>query len=33
MEMWYSATWFSGGLGSVGLMIGLSDLDGLFQLK
>lgn len=26
-------TWFSGGLGSVRLMVGLDDLKGLFQIK
>lgn len=26
-------TWFSGGLDSAGLMVGLSNLRGLFQLK
>jgi len=30
--MWYLGTWFSGGLVSVRLMIGL-DLKGFFQLK
>ncbi|KAK4832564.1 hypothetical protein QYF61_024064 [Mycteria americana] len=33
MSMWCSGTWFSGGLGSVGFMVGLDDLKGLFQPK
>jgi len=31
--MWYLGTWFSGGLGSVSLMLGLDDLKGFFQPK
>jgi len=31
--MWHSGTWFSGGLGSVRLTVGLNDLKGLFQPK
>ena len=31
--MWCLGTWFSGGLGSVTLMVGLDDLKGLFQPK
>ena len=31
--MWHLGTWFSGGLGRVGLMVGLNDLKGLFQPK
>jgi len=31
--MWQLGTWFSGGLGSVRLMIGPDDLKGLFQPK
>jgi len=31
--MWHLETWFSGGLGSVRVMVGLDDLKGLFQLK
>jgi len=31
LEIWCLGTWFSGGLGSVRLMVGLSDLKGLFQ--
>jgi len=26
-------TWFSGGLGSVGFMVGLNDIKGLFQSR
>jgi len=33
MKMWCLGTRFSGGLGSVQLMIGLDDLKGLFQHK
>jgi len=33
LEMWCLGTWFSGGLGSVRLMVGLSDLKVLFQPK
>lgn len=29
--MWHLVTWFSGVLGSAGLMAGLHDLKGLFQ--
>ena len=31
--MWCLGTWFSGGLGSAGLTVGLDDLKGLFQPK
>jgi len=31
--MWHAGTWFSGRLGSVRFMVGLDDLQGLFQLK
>lgn len=31
--MWPLGTWFSGGLGSVGLTVGLDDFEGLFQPK
>jgi len=31
--MWHLGTWFSGGLDSVKLMVGLRDLTGLFQPK
>jgi len=31
MEMWRSGTRFSGGLGSVRLVVGLYDLTGLFN--
>lgn len=31
--MCYSRTWFTGGLGSAGLIVGLHDLRNLFQLK
>ena len=31
--MWLLGTWFSGGLGSAGLMLGLNDFKGLFQPK
>ena len=31
--MWCLGTWFSGGLDSVRLMVGLDDLRGLFQPK
>lgn len=31
--MWYLRTWFSGGLGSAGLMVGVNDLGGPFQPK
>ena len=31
--MWCLGTWFSGGLGSVGLTVGLDDVKGLFQPK
>ena len=29
--MWRVGTWFSGGLGSARLTVGLNDLKGLFQ--
>jgi len=32
MYMWCLGTWFSSALGSVRLMVGLDDLQGLFQL-
>lgn len=31
--MGHWGTWFSGGLGSVGLQVGLGDLKGRFQTK
>ena len=31
--MWCLGTWFSGGLGSARLKVGLDDLKGLFQPK
>lgn len=31
--MWYLETWFSGGCGNTGLMAGLNDLKGHFQLQ
>lgn len=31
--MWHLGTWFSGGFGSVTLVVGLGDLKGLFQPK
>ena len=31
--MWCLGTWFSGGLGSARLTVGLDDLKGLFQPK
>lgn len=31
--MWHLGTCFNGGLGSAGLVVGLSDLTGLFQPK
>ena len=31
MYMWCLGTWFSGGLGSIRFMVGLSDLQGFFQ--
>jgi len=31
--MWCLGSWFSGGLGSVRLALGLNDLEGLFQRK
>jgi len=31
--MWHLGTWFSGGLGSVRLTVGLDDFKGLFQPK
>ena len=31
--MWRLGTWFSGGLGSARLMVGLNDLQGLFKPK
>ena len=31
--MWHLGTWFSGGVGSVRLSVGLNDLKGLFQSK
>lgn len=31
--MWHSGTWFTGGLGSARLIVGLHDLRNLFQLK
>ena len=31
--MWHLGTWFSGGLGSARVMVGLDDLKGLFQPK
>ena len=31
--MWHLGTWFSSGLGSVRFMVGLNDLQGLFQPK
>jgi len=31
--MWHLRTWFSDRLGSARLMVGLDDLEGLFQLK
>ena len=33
METWRFGTWFSGGLGSVRLAVGLNDLKGLLQPK
>jgi len=33
VQMWYLGIWFSGGLGSVRLMVGLNDLKGPFQSK
>ena len=33
MKEWHLGTWFSGGLGSVRLMVGLDDLKGPFQPK
>ena len=31
--MWHLGTWFSGGVGSARLAVGLGDLKGLFQPK
>jgi len=31
VQTWHLGTWFSGGRGSVRLMVGLGDLMGLFQ--
>lgn len=31
--MWHLGTWFSGGLNSVKLMVGLNDINSLFQSK
>ena len=31
--MWCLGTWFSGGIDSVRLMLGLNDLDGVLQPK
>lgn len=31
--MWLLETWFSSGLGSGGLVVGLNNLKGLFQSK
>lgn len=31
--MWHLGTWFSSGIGSGGLVIGLNDVNGLFQSK
>ena len=33
MQIWRLGAWFSGGLGSVRLMVGLDDLTSLFQPK
>jgi len=33
VQMWHLVTWFRGGLGSVGLMVGLDDLRGVYQPK
>lgn len=33
MQKWCLGTWFSSGLGSAGLIVGLSDMKGLFQTK
>ena len=33
MQMWHLGTWFSGGLGSVRLTVGLNDLKGLYDSK
>jgi len=31
--MWSLGTWFSGGIDSIRLMVGLDDLEGLLQPK
>lgn len=31
--MWHLGVWFTGGLGTTGLMLGRDDLKGLFQAK
>ena len=33
VQMWHLGMWFSGGLGSVRVMVGLNDIKGLFQPK
>jgi len=32
-QIWHLKTWFSGGLGSVRLIVGLDDLESLFHPK